>query len=95
MFSQMNSTALHFAVGANHLSAVDFLLNHKARVDVADKVSPSSFGREDWSITNDGENLVTLVIFSSCTHKVFPLAVFILERSLREYTYYVLFAFGD
>ncbi|XP_049722022.1 ankyrin repeat and death domain-containing protein 1B isoform X9 [Elephas maximus indicus] len=33
----MNRTALHFAVGRNHLSAVDFLLNHKARVDVADK----------------------------------------------------------
>uniref|UniRef100_G3TLU7 Ankyrin repeat and death domain containing 1B n=1 Tax=Loxodonta africana TaxID=9785 RepID=G3TLU7_LOXAF len=38
MFPQMNRTALHFAVGRNHLSAVDFLLNHKARVDVADKV---------------------------------------------------------
>lgn len=35
----------HFAAGANHLSAVDFLLNRKARVDVADKVSLSSFGR--------------------------------------------------
>lgn len=48
MFPQMNRTALHFAVGANHLLAVDFLLNHKARVDVADKVSLSSFGRMDW-----------------------------------------------
>uniref|UniRef100_A0A8C5YKA8 Ankyrin repeat and death domain containing 1B n=1 Tax=Marmota marmota marmota TaxID=9994 RepID=A0A8C5YKA8_MARMA len=35
--SSMNRTALHFAVGGNHLSAVDFLLNHKARVDIADK----------------------------------------------------------
>lgn len=35
--NNMNRTALHFAVGANNLSAVDFLLNHKARVDVADK----------------------------------------------------------
>ena len=48
----MNRTALHFAVGANHLSAVDFLLNHKARVDIADKVSSFSFGRMDWSITS-------------------------------------------
>ncbi|KAB1281652.1 Ankyrin repeat and death domain-containing protein 1B [Camelus dromedarius] len=36
--NNMNRTALHFAVGANNLSAVDFLLNHKARVDVADKM---------------------------------------------------------
>lgn len=48
----MNRTALHFAVGANHLSSVDFLLNRKARVDVADKVSSSSFGRMDWSMTS-------------------------------------------
>uniref|UniRef100_G1Q0Z7 Ankyrin repeat and death domain containing 1B n=1 Tax=Myotis lucifugus TaxID=59463 RepID=G1Q0Z7_MYOLU len=37
--NNMNRTALHFAVGADHLSAVDFLLNRKARVDVADKVN--------------------------------------------------------
>nr|XP_011728453.1 ankyrin repeat and death domain-containing protein 1B isoform X5 [Macaca nemestrina] len=36
--NNMNRTALHFAVGRNHLSAVDFLLKHKARVDVADKM---------------------------------------------------------
>ncbi|KAF3821767.1 hypothetical protein GH733_009809 [Mirounga leonina] len=35
--NNMNRTALHFAVGSNHLSVVDFLLNHKARVDIADK----------------------------------------------------------
>ncbi|KAM8776486.1 LOW QUALITY PROTEIN: ankyrin repeat and death domain-containing protein 1B [Rhynchonycteris naso] len=33
----MNHIALHFAVGANHLSPVNFLLNHKARMDVIDK----------------------------------------------------------
>lgn len=82
MFPQMNRTALHFAVGANHLSAADFLLNRKARVDVADKVSSSSFGRMNWSRTNVWGNLVTSVIFSSHMHKMFPLAVFILERSL-------------
>ncbi|KAL4822622.1 hypothetical protein H8958_008933 [Nasalis larvatus] len=37
MLPQMNRTALHFAVGRSHSSAVDFLLKHKARVDVADK----------------------------------------------------------
>lgn len=47
MFPQVNRTALHYAVGANHLSAVGFLLTHKARVDVADEVSSSSFGRMD------------------------------------------------
>nr|KAF6365753.1 ankyrin repeat and death domain containing 1B [Pipistrellus kuhlii] len=35
-----NRTALHFAVGANHLSVGEFLLNCKARVDAADKVTP-------------------------------------------------------
>ncbi|KAK2490648.1 hypothetical protein MC885_010909, partial [Smutsia gigantea] len=35
--NNMNCIALHFAVGAKHLSALDFLLNHKAWVDVADK----------------------------------------------------------
>lgn len=52
MFPQINWIALHFAVGAKHLSAMDFLLNYKAQVDVADKVISSSFGRMDWSITN-------------------------------------------
>lgn len=52
MFPQMNRTALHFAVGANYLSAVDFLLNHEARVDVADKVSSSSFYRMNWNRIN-------------------------------------------
>ena len=46
MFPQMNHIVLHFAVGTSGLSAVDFLLNHKVRVDTADKVS-SSFGRMD------------------------------------------------
>ena len=46
MFPQKNLTVLHFALGTNHLSAVDFLLNHKVKVDIADKVSPS-FGRKD------------------------------------------------
>lgn len=82
LFPQMNCTALHFAVRANHLSLADFLLNHKARVDVADKVSASSFGRMNWSRKNVWGNLVTPVIFSSHMHKMFPLAVFILERSL-------------
>ena len=42
----MNLKALHFAVGTNRLSAMDFLLNHKVRVDIADAVSPSC-GRMD------------------------------------------------
>nr|XP_008101141.1 PREDICTED: ankyrin repeat and death domain-containing protein 1B isoform X1 [Anolis carolinensis] len=33
----LKRTALHFAVAGNHISAVDFLLHHKARVDIADK----------------------------------------------------------
>ena len=36
--------SLAFCSGTNRLSAVDFLLNHKVRVVIADKVSPS-FGR--------------------------------------------------
>lgn len=82
MFPQMNRRALHFAVGTNHLSVVDFLLNHKARVDVADKVSSSSFGRMDWSITSVWGKSGTSVIFSSQTHRIFPNSVFTLERSL-------------
>ncbi|KAF4016977.1 hypothetical protein G4228_008706 [Cervus hanglu yarkandensis] len=35
--NNMNHMVLHFAVGTNPLSAVDFLLNHKVRVDTADK----------------------------------------------------------
>ena len=38
--------SLAFCSGTNRLSAVDFLLNHKVRVVIADKVSPS-FGRMD------------------------------------------------
>ncbi|KAL1287240.1 ANKDD1B [Ovibos moschatus] len=34
--NNMSLTALHFAVGTNRLSAVDFLLNHKVRMDTAD-----------------------------------------------------------
>nr|KAF6354258.1 ankyrin repeat and death domain containing 1B [Myotis myotis] len=45
----MNRTALHFAVGANHLSAVDFLLNRKARVDVADKHGLTVIHLAAWS----------------------------------------------
>uniref|UniRef100_A0A669QL52 Ankyrin repeat and death domain containing 1B n=1 Tax=Phasianus colchicus TaxID=9054 RepID=A0A669QL52_PHACC len=33
----MKRTALHFAVAGSHTSAVDFLLHHKARVDMADQ----------------------------------------------------------
>lgn len=91
----MNSIVLYFVVGVNYLFVVDFLFNYKVRVDVVDKVSLFSFGREDWSIINDGENLVILVIFFSCIYKVFLLVVFILERFFREYIYYVFFAFGD
>uniref|UniRef100_A0A8C5KIV6 Ankyrin repeat and death domain containing 1B n=1 Tax=Jaculus jaculus TaxID=51337 RepID=A0A8C5KIV6_JACJA len=47
--SSMNRTALHFAVGANHLSAVDFLLSHKARVDVADKHGLTVIHLAAWS----------------------------------------------
>ena len=46
MFPQKNLTVLHFALGTNRLSAVGFLLNHKVRVVIPDKVSPS-FGRKD------------------------------------------------
>ncbi|KAB0345723.1 hypothetical protein FD754_022649 [Muntiacus muntjak] len=35
--NNMNQKVLHFAVGTNPLSAVGFLLNHKVRVDTADK----------------------------------------------------------
>ncbi|KAI5144226.1 Ankyrin Repeat And Death Domain-Containing Protein 1B [Manis pentadactyla] len=41
--NNMNWIALHFAVGAKHLSAMDFLLNHKAQVDVADKNAETPF----------------------------------------------------
>lgn len=49
MFPQMNRTALHFAVGRNNLSAVDFLLSHKARVDVADKHGLTVLHLAAWS----------------------------------------------
>ncbi|CAK7295182.1 Ankyrin repeat and death domain-containing protein 1B [Vulpes lagopus] len=49
MFPQVNRTALHYAVGANHLSAVDFLLTHKARVDVADKHGLTVIHLAAWS----------------------------------------------
>lgn len=64
----MNRTALHFAVGRNSLSAVDFLLSHKARVDVADKVSSPSVGRLNWSITRIPGGLITTVVFVSWAH---------------------------
>lgn len=51
MFPQMNRTALHFEVGGNHFSAVNFLLNHKARVDIADKVSSSAYDGMGENIT--------------------------------------------
>ncbi|XP_011851870.1 PREDICTED: LOW QUALITY PROTEIN: ankyrin repeat and death domain-containing protein 1B [Mandrillus leucophaeus] len=48
--NNMNRTALHFAVGRNHhLSAVDFLLKHKARVDVADKHGLTVIHLAAWS----------------------------------------------
>uniref|UniRef100_G1Q1Y8 Ankyrin repeat and death domain containing 1B n=1 Tax=Myotis lucifugus TaxID=59463 RepID=G1Q1Y8_MYOLU len=47
--NNMNRTALHFAVGADHLSAVDFLLNRKARVDVADKHGLTVIHLAAWS----------------------------------------------
>lgn len=40
---QMKRTALHFAVAGSHFSTVDFLLHHKARVDIADKVNKLVF----------------------------------------------------
>ncbi|XP_013370242.1 PREDICTED: ankyrin repeat and death domain-containing protein 1B isoform X4 [Chinchilla lanigera] len=45
----MNRTALHFAVGGNHFSAVNFLLNHKARVDIADKHGLTVIHLAAWS----------------------------------------------
>ncbi|XP_069912394.1 ankyrin repeat and death domain-containing protein 1B isoform X2 [Oryctolagus cuniculus] len=45
----MNRTALHFAVGRNHLLAVDFLLTHKARVDIADKHGLTVMHLAAWS----------------------------------------------
>lgn len=52
----MNRTALHFAVARSNLSAVDFLLSHKARVDVADKVSSPPVGRLNWHTACAQEN---------------------------------------
>lgn len=83
MFPQMNRTALHFAVGANHLSAVDFLLNHKARVDVADKVS-SSFGRMDWN-RRMGEIWPLGLSFLCIPTKYFPCQGSFWKDLFREY----------
>ncbi|EHA97443.1 Ankyrin repeat and death domain-containing protein ENSP00000345065 [Heterocephalus glaber] len=49
MFPQMNRTALHFAVGGKNFSAVNFLLNHKARVDIADKHGLTAIHLAAWS----------------------------------------------
>jgi hypothetical protein len=76
----MSRTALHFAVARNNLSAVDFLLSHKASVDIADKVSSPSVSRVSWS----RENLVTPETLSSYAQAVFSLAVLILERSFKR-----------
>uniref|UniRef100_A0A8D0LA43 Ankyrin repeat and death domain containing 1B n=1 Tax=Sphenodon punctatus TaxID=8508 RepID=A0A8D0LA43_SPHPU len=46
---QLKRTALHFAVAGNHISAVDFLLNHKARVDIADKHGLTVIHLAAWS----------------------------------------------
>ncbi|CAD7684560.1 unnamed protein product [Nyctereutes procyonoides] len=46
---KVNRTALHYAVGANHLSAVGFLLTHKARVDVADEHDLTVIHLAAWS----------------------------------------------
>ncbi|KAF7250314.1 Ankyrin repeat and death domain-containing protein 1B [Varanus komodoensis] len=45
----LKRTALHFAVAGNHVSAVDFLLHHKARVDIADKHGLSAIHLAAWS----------------------------------------------
>ncbi|KAH0628019.1 hypothetical protein JD844_008668 [Phrynosoma platyrhinos] len=45
----LKRTALHFAVAGNHLSAVDFLLHHKARVDIADKHGLTPIHLAAWS----------------------------------------------
>ncbi|XP_072848765.1 ankyrin repeat and death domain-containing protein 1B isoform X2 [Pogona vitticeps] len=47
--AQLKRTALHFAVAGNHISAVDFLLHHKARVDIADKHGLSAIHLAAWS----------------------------------------------
>uniref|UniRef100_A0A8C4VQY5 Ankyrin repeat and death domain containing 1B n=1 Tax=Gopherus evgoodei TaxID=1825980 RepID=A0A8C4VQY5_9SAUR len=46
---QLQRTALHFAVAGNHISTVDFLLHHKARVDVADKHGLMAIHLAAWS----------------------------------------------
>uniref|UniRef100_A0A8C5RWV4 Ankyrin repeat and death domain containing 1B n=1 Tax=Laticauda laticaudata TaxID=8630 RepID=A0A8C5RWV4_LATLA len=43
------NNALHFAVAGNHISAVDFLLHHKARVDIADKHGLTAIHLAAWS----------------------------------------------
>ncbi|XP_042310083.1 ankyrin repeat and death domain-containing protein 1B isoform X2 [Sceloporus undulatus] len=45
----LKRTALHFAVAGNHISAVDFLLHHKARVDIADKHGLTPVHLAAWS----------------------------------------------
>uniref|UniRef100_A0A8C6X728 Ankyrin repeat and death domain containing 1B n=1 Tax=Naja naja TaxID=35670 RepID=A0A8C6X728_NAJNA len=45
----LKRTALHFAVAGNHISAVEFLLHHKARVDIADKHGLTAIHLAAWS----------------------------------------------
>ncbi|NXA31967.1 AKD1B protein, partial [Eudromia elegans] len=45
----LKRTALHFAVARSHVSAVDFLLHHKARVDIADQHGLAVIHLAAWS----------------------------------------------
>ncbi|NXD12563.1 AKD1B protein, partial [Nothocercus nigrocapillus] len=45
----LKRTALHFAVARSHISAVDFLLHHKARLDIADQHGLTVIHLAAWS----------------------------------------------
>lgn len=93
LFPQMNRTALHFAVARSNLSAVDFLLSHKARVDVADKVSSPPVGRLNCCVTCMQEN-GRLQVSSSRGHTSISRPHY-WNGLLREDTCCVLFVLGN
>ena len=68
----MNLTALHFAVGTNHLSAMDFLPNHKVRVDIADAVSPSCGRMDSVQLRAVAQSCSTLCDFMDCSTPGLP-----------------------
>ena len=68
----MNLKALHFAVGTNHLSAMDFLPNHKVRVDIADKISPSCGRMDSVQLRAVAQSCSTLCDFMDCSTPGLP-----------------------